>query len=266
MAARTLLDNNTRDESTILGTLAFAWSNGAWAIGPEDYGGMQLQSNADGVPLLRLPRITAAVITHDNSRIPKAARISVYSRAVKPQEVAQVYERLLNEYGIHTDQCSGGSVAWSIEDVTLVLTVRAMKELETWRVSYFNTYPAGRVYSFPPVSVVSDFYGTLLGSIDDRTYSGYAYLLAESGGHAPHNAVTGSVAWLLGERRNDATPPRVRRPRIAKVLNKHLLAPCGKEELPETYWVPDHTVWAAANVLGPRVMRNLYHLQEGFKE
>src|SRR5829696_9081000 len=128
------------------------------------------------------------------------------------------------------------------EDVKLALTMRARKELETWRVSYFNSYPPGRVYSFPPVSLVSGFYSMLLGSTDKRTFSGYAYALAEGGRHTPQKAVTGSVAWLLGERSNDATPPRVRRPRIAKALNKHLLAPRGEQQLPEDFWVPDNTV------------------------
>ena len=88
-AAHALLDNDIRDEPTILGTLAFAWSR-AYAHGfvdPEDYGGLELLSSVDGVPLLRLPRITAGVVTYDGSRIPKAARINVYSRDVKPAGV-----------------------------------------------------------------------------------------------------------------------------------------------------------------------------------
>src|SRR5215218_6280253 len=62
-AAHVLLDNNVRDEPTILGTLAFAWSNSVWAAGADDYGGLELLSGVDGMPLLRLPRIAASVIT-----------------------------------------------------------------------------------------------------------------------------------------------------------------------------------------------------------
>ncbi len=290
-AAHALLDNNVLDEPAILGTLVFAWSRGAGAVGPEDYGGLELLSSVDGVPLLRLPRITAGVITYDGSRIPKAAEINVYSRDVGPQELAEVYERLLKEQGIHFDKCSAGSVYWDTEDTNLTLTVRAMKELHPGRVPLFKTYPAGRIYSFPPPLLVSGFYGTLLGSTHKKTFSGYAYALAESGAHAPLNAVTGSVAWLLGERDyngdynattdssrktlrvvfpdksgNNAPPPRERRPRIAKALNKHLLAPRNEQKLPEDYWVPDNTVWRAAFRLGPRLARNLHHLQEGFKQ
>jgi hypothetical protein len=151
-----------------------------------------------------------------------------------------------------------------MEDANLTLTVRAMKELHTGRVSLFKTYPAGHMYAFPPPPLVSGFYSTLLGSTDKRTFSGYAYALAECGRYTPQKAVTGSVAWLLGER-SDALPPRDRRPRIAKTLNKHLLAPRNEPELPEDYWVPDHTVWRDASKLGPRLMRILYHLQESHK-
>ncbi len=264
-AAHALLDNDVRDEPTILGTLAFAWSRDAGALGTEDYGGLEFLSSTDGVPLLRLPAITAGVVTCDGSRIPKAAKIDVYSRAVKPRELAEVYEGLLKEHGIHFDVCSGGSVAWDIEDANLTLTVRAMKELHPGRVSFSKTYPVGRIYSFPPPALVSGFYRTLLGSIDKRTSSGYALALAESGRHTPQKAVTGSVAWLLGES-NDAIPPRERRPRIVKTLNKHLLAPRGEQELPEGSWSSEDTVWRDASVLGPRLTRNLYYLQESCKQ
>jgi hypothetical protein len=265
-AGHALLDNDVSDEPTILGTLAFAWTSGAWDLDVEDYGGLELLSSVDGVPFLRLPRITADVITYEGSRIPKAVRITVYFRAVKPQELAEVYKKLLKDYGIHFDECYGGSVAWNIEGVNLTLRVHARKELEAWRVPLFKTYPAGHIYAFPPPTLVSDYYHALRGSIDKRTSSGYAHILAESGRYPPLKAVAGSMAWLLGERSNDATPPRVRRPRIAKTLNKHLLALRGEQELLEDSWIPDDTVWRDAGVLRPRLMRVLYVLQEGLKQ
>jgi hypothetical protein len=264
-AAHALLDNDVRDEAGILGALAFAWSKDDWAADLDGYGGLELLEVADEVPVLRLPKITAGVVTYDGSHIPKAAKVGVYSRDVKPQELAEKYERLLEKHEIHFDQCSAGSVAWDMEDANLTLTVRAMKELHPARVPLFKAYPAGRIYSFPPPTLVSGFYSTLLGSIDKRTFSGYAYALAESGRFTPQKAVTGSVAWLLGES-NDAIQPRERRPRIAKAINKHLLAPRNERELPEDIWTPDDTVWRDASKLGPRLTRIFYHLQESCKQ
>ena len=266
-AAHALLDEDARgetvDEAVVLGTLAFVWSGGATTVGLNDRGGLELLREADGVPLVRLPYILSGVITYEGSRIAKAIKIDVYSRDVKPQFLAGVYEGILERHGIHFDQCSAGSVTWDVEDGNLTLTIRAMKELHPGRV--FETYPAGRIYSFPPPALVSGFYRTLLGSTDKRTFSGYAHALAESGRHTPEKAVTASVAWLLGER-GEATPPRERRPRIARTLNKHLLAPRGERELPVDYWTPDDTVWRDAAVLEQRLIRNLFLFQEGSKQ
>jgi hypothetical protein len=264
-AAHALLDNNVPDEAAILGTLAFAWSKGVWTAASDDYGQMEFLAAADGVPVLRLPDITADVVTYDDSCIPKAAKITVYARGVGSERVSETYQELLENHKIHYDECSAGSVAWDMEDVSLTLTIRAMKELHPGRVSLFKTYPRGRIYAFPPPPIVSGFYTTLLGSTDKRTFSGYGYALAEIGRHTPQKVVTGSVAWLLGEG-NSTTPPRERRPRIAKTLNKHLLAPRDEPGLPEDHWVPDDTVWRDASRLGPRLMRNLYHLQESRKQ
>jgi hypothetical protein len=206
-----------------------------------------------------------SVITYDGSHIPKAVKIDVYAQDVKPQELAEKYESLLKHHGIHFDECSGGSVAWDIEDANLTLTVRAMTELHPDRVQFFDAYPAGRIYSFSPPALIRGFYSKLLGSTDKRTFSGYGYVLAESGRHTPLKAVTGSLAWLLGESNGDI-PSRKRRPRIAKTLNKRLLTPRGEQELLKDGWVPDDTVWRDARSLGPRLMRHLYHLQEGFKQ
>ncbi len=60
----------------------------------DDYGELELLAAADGVPVLRLPNVTAGVVTYDGSRIPKAVKIDVYSRDVKPQELAGIYEVL----------------------------------------------------------------------------------------------------------------------------------------------------------------------------
>jgi hypothetical protein len=267
-AAHALLDNDIPDEPTVPGTLAFARSGGAQDASLKDYCGLEYVSSVDGVPLLRLPRIKASVTDYDGSGIPKAAIMDVYSRDVKPPELAGVYESLLEDHGIHSDKCSGGSVTWDAGDASLTLAVRPMKHLHPDRAAILDTYPSGRVYSFPPSMLVRDFYRSLLGSTDSRTFAGYAYALAKNGRHMPLKAVTGSVAWLLGERdeADKAIPPRERRPRIAKILNTHLLAPRDEQELPEGYWTPEDTVWRDASTLGQRLLRNLCLVRERGKQ
>jgi hypothetical protein len=266
IAAHALLDNGVRDEAAILGTLAFAWSEGACTTAPDEYGGLELLTIADGVPVLKLPDITAGVVTYADSPIVKAVTIDVYAQSVISEKVAETYQELLESHEIHYDKCSAGSIAWDMEDANLTLTIRAMKELASWRVPLHKAYPAGRIFSFPPPALVDGFFSTLRGSTNKQTFSGYGYALAESGRHTPQKAVTGSVAWLLGERDDAALPPRVRRPRIAKTLNKHLLAPRGGPTLLEDYWTSDDTVWRDAPKLKRRLLRILYYLQERSKQ
>jgi hypothetical protein len=216
--------------------------------------------------VLKLPDITAGVVTYDDSHIAKAIKINVYAQRVKQEKVAETYRELLESHKIHYDKCSVGSIAWDMEDVNLTLTIRAMKELASWRVPLHKAYPAGRIFSFPPPALVGGFFDTLRGSTNKQTFSGYGYALAESGRHTPQKAVTGSVAWLLGERDDAVLPPRERRPRIAKTLNKHLLAPRDEPTLPEDYWTSDGTEWRAARTLERRLLRILYYLQEHGKQ
>lgn len=260
-AAHALLDHDVLDEAAILGTLAFAWSEGAWTTAPDEYGGLEFLAVADGVPVLKLPDITAGVVTYADSPIAKAVKIDVYAQSVIPEKVAETYRELLESHKIHYDKCSAGSIAWDMEDANLTLTIRAMKELASWRVPLHKAYPAGRIFSFPPPALVDGFFSTLRGSTNKQTFSGYGYALAESGRHTPQKAVTGSVAWLLGERDDAPLPPRERRPRIAKTLNKHLLVPRDEPKLPEDYWTPDDTVWRDARTLKRRLLRILYYLQ-----
>jgi hypothetical protein len=110
----------------------------------------------------------------------------------------------------------------------------------------------------------------LLGSADPRTLIGYAYGLGDHGRHKTMTAektILGCVAWLLGEG-DSSQKPRVRRPRTARVLNRHLLQPLGKTTLPEDGWSPGDTMWRDADKVSKRLMRAGLLLQrsdtEGF--
>lgn len=75
-----------------------------------------------------------------------------------------------------------------------------------------------------------------LGSIDKRNLSGYAYALGDYGRNtrkAAEKTIDASLAWFLGEREDNVVPAIERRPRIARILYKHLLRPCDRPELPE---------------------------------
>ena len=131
------------------------------------------------------------------------------------------------------------------------------KELHPTRVPYFSKYPQGRIYSFAPPSLVREVSRTLLGSADKRTLSGYAYALGDHGRSTKmtsEKTILGCMAWLLGEQ-DKSQKPKVRRPRIAHVLNNQLLKPLDKPLLPEDYWSPEDTIWRDATKVSQRLMR-----------
>jgi hypothetical protein len=268
-AAHALFDNGVEDRAAIVGTLAHAWSAHDIADSADEYARFEILERVDDVPVLRLKDMSADVVRYDNSDLAKAVKIDVFSRDVKLERVAEEYGRVLQDHGMHHDQCSAGSVSWNMEEPYLTITVKAGAELHPARVPYFKNYPSGRIYSFPPPSLVGDLYALFLGSFDKRNFSGYAYALEDYGRStrkAAEKTINASLAWFLGEREDNVVPPLERRPRIARILNKHLLRPCDRPELPEDRWRNDDTIWRDAKQNAPRVMRALYFLQEDRKQ
>src|SRR5215208_4182689 len=200
-AANALFDNGITDEVEIIGTLAFAY------YAPDS--------------------TLEAANKYFRFEVVRVVDVEVFSRHADPGEVSVLYEQTLAEHGIHYDKCSGGSIKWSTNDGYLTITVNPEQELHPSRVSYVKEYPRGRIYSFAPPSLIRRVYPGLLGSADPRTLVGYAYGLGDHGRHKTMRAektILGCVAWLLGEG-DSSQKPRVRRPRTARVLNRHLLQP-----------------------------------------
>jgi hypothetical protein len=220
--------------------------------------------------VLRLRKVAANVLYYEGSGIVRAVNVEVFSRHADPGEVSVLYEQTLAEHGIHYEKCSGGSINWSTKDGYLTITQKPEQELHPSRIPHVKEYPRGRFYSFAPPSLVQRVYRALLGSADPRTLVGYAYGLGDHGRDKTKTAektILGCVAWLIGED-DRSQKPKARRPRIARVLNRHLLQPLGKTALPEDGWSPDDTIWRDAAKVCKRLMRAGLLLQrsdaEGF--
>src|SRR3712207_1434915 len=257
-AANALFDNGAADETEIVGTLAFTrYAPDSTSEAARKYGRFEVIRMADGVPVLRLRKVAANVLHYKGSRIVRAVNVEVFSRHADPGEVSALYERTLADHGIHHDPCGGGSIHWSTKDAYLTITVKPEQEVHPTRVSYLKGYPRGRAYSLAPPSLVREVYRALLGSADPRTLAGYAYALGDHGRRKTMTAektILGCVAWLLGEG-DSSQKPKVRRPRISRALNRHLLRPLGKTALPEDGWSPDDTIWRDAAKVSQRLMR-----------
>ncbi len=80
----------------------------------------------------------------------------------------------------------------------------------------------------------------------------------------PDNLIPAVVAWFVGGRGKLLQRPGLR-PGVAKMLNEHLLRPCGKLELPEDTWLSSDTVWRDAGKVAEYVLRVDYELRERYE-
>jgi hypothetical protein len=181
----------------------------------------------------------------------------VFMRSVTTDEVAEHYERWLVEEGLAYDESSQGTFGWRGSDACLAMTVGSGKELNEGQVARMSL--SGRQPVFPPPQLVAALYESLKGSVNSRRFRGFAYALGgrQSGRAAsPDNLIPACVAWYLRE-----TGGISDKPRLARLLNQHLLAPCGKTYIGVT---SDNAVWKNIDKVADSIMRVELALQKGW--
>ena len=230
----------------------------------QKYRRFELTRVVDGVPVLRLRPVVIDVIRYVGSTVPRKIRIEIFSRFAEADTIAELYKQTLVEENIHFDACTGGNITWDTEEAHLSILVGAKRELHPGRVGYYSEYPKGRIYSFPPPNLIRESYLMLLGSTDKRTFAGYAHGLGDyerPKTKTAEKAIPACVVWYIGER-DKTIRPTEQRPRVARILNRHLLRPLGKAELPEDHWSSDDTIWRDAREVSQRLIRAEYFLQQ----
>jgi hypothetical protein len=269
--ARVLLNEGISDEAEIVPTMVFAAEFGEpWALRDKEYaerfaegfprkhGHLEIIRLVDGVPVLREKTAGVNVIRYAGTELPERVRLKIFSKYAKPEGVAELYERTLREENTPWDKSSSGSFDWDFEDGYLTLEIGLGKELDPEWARFLSENPQRRRPSFSPPGLVGAVYKLLLGSSDPRNLKGFAYALGEHGrsqSMTAEKAIPACTAcWVLGGYEKDYQPAEVR-PRVAGVLNRHLLRPCNQTELPEDYWVPDDTVWRDAGKVEVRFYR-----------
>jgi hypothetical protein len=273
--AQSLLNNKIKDENEIITTIALASYAGlSWtevAKQPPEYferehPGLRLSRNVDGMPLFRMLPLLVEVVRYDGTELPKEIRLRVFSRSVQSEDLALQYEQVLATERIPWDRCPAGSIAWSTEDASLTITIKAGTELHPDWAQYIATYPRGKIYHFPPVSVLKATYEALLGSIDSRTFRGYAYALGyhdrpQSRWKWTKTNIVACLACCFGQR-DMTTRAAERRPRISRALNRHLLSPYNFTQLPESSWTANRKLREDVKEVGVEFMRASYLWQQ----
>jgi hypothetical protein len=275
-AARVLFANNVTEEERLIPTLAFA--NRASALPElkalrdqfaeiEDDGALRKQFSADfyqrfrglmpvavldEVLILRRVPMFLNAVTYPGATAVKEVVIDVFMRSVKPEEVAERYERWLVEENLAYEESNKGTFSWAFADAYLTMTVAPGKELNEGQVARFSS--SGRQLMFPPPQLVAGFYESLRGSVHRKRFRGFAYALeGRQSGH-PRSAdklIPACVAWYLRWYLRELGGISNKH-KLARLINQHLLTPCGKEEIGAT---SDNAIWENIDKVANSIMR-----------
>jgi hypothetical protein len=248
-AARTLFKEGVTDEREIVPTLAFAahartrWTavneklpeyfREVWPeVFAQTYKGFKLVRVVAGVPVLRQESAVVEVEQYSGTELPRRIYIRAFSRSAKPKLIETQYERTLLEEHISYDRCKQISFpSTEVADAHLIIAVGPDRELTPKEAGVLSENPWRRRPSFPPPSLVRDYYKMMLGSVYAGQFKGYSYALPgrQSGPKSGEKFLTACLAAHV----NDHNESSELRPRAARLMNRHVLEPCNKPKLQE---------------------------------
>jgi len=278
-----LRKSDVTDEAEIIATLAFAAHSKHENLRDEKtrvtfarnfarkYPSFELVRFVEDVPVIRLRKAVAEVVRYAGSKLPRRVRLRILSKFADPDEVRKLYWRVLQQENLPVFTDSRGSVSWQYEDAHLVLDVGPREEIHFTRLKQYAEYPQTVRFSFPMPSVIAALCKALVGIPRKPGRDGSKEMFAVGlGDHGrsnpkkPHTTIPACVAWCLGEREDSRQPkegrlrPKERRPRVAKMLNRHLY---GNHVLVDVPWSSGDPVWEDAREVGPRFDLTLLLLQ-----
>jgi hypothetical protein len=292
--ARVLLNVGITDEDKIVPTLAFAarfWEipyfkhirdrfievskdGEGWAElknrFTNAFGSLEALEVVDGVLIVgQVPTYVTNTI-NDETGIVEEITIDVYRRSIKPEDVARLYEKSLKLYGI-SNNTDRGDISWKVYPGCIRLMARPENRTIDLVGKYsVTTRPEKDQRPFPPAQVLESMYRGVRGSVGEKGPSGFAYVLGgkEKGPDAePVNLISACAAWYVGDRGRLVERHELK-PEVAKVLNEHLLRPCGivgKYELSEEGWDSSQPIWRNIRKWSQEFLRVDHALREGTK-
>lgn len=240
------------------------------------YLGWSFVKEIEGIPLIRVLPFTVFADEHTGTQVLKQVRVQILSKHADPKDVRECYEQLLAKRSIRWDDGASGCISHNFWGGYLDIRIRPTDELiyrevaidreliERYkdyfiRKAYPESYPTERPddypYSYPSPPVIEGFYRGLLGSLSKHKSSAHMLdLYGKSLGKTAEKLIPAFAAWHVGCGPGGNIPPH-QRARVSRILNKHLLKPCGKQELPEDGWRTDDTVWKDVRDLAERFER-----------
>jgi hypothetical protein len=157
----------------------------------------------------------------------------MFKRSVTCKEVGKWYEWYLKQEKLDYDfnDLSRGVVAHKTDNREFFRLIARPEERSVDTDGRILPITEG-VRKFPLPQAVAGMYEGLRGLLAFTEPNTLLRGRLRGRGFKPHNLVPACVAWYVGGRRALIGRPEMI-PQVAKMLNEHLLAPCGKGPLPD---------------------------------
>lgn len=261
-AARVLLCEAITEEEVIVPTIALAAriAEGVPAnfvdafVRSHARTGLSPLRLAEGVLLVRQEPVTVDVEWHEETGLLRRVTIRAFTRSAKPKTVSQLYEQTLREEGASTKGCKKLCVGPAEIDDAACLAVPVEPDR-----------PQGRRPAWPPPDYVGGVYELALGSVHSKRYRGLVYALpgrqSGRGKDGGGKSVSACVAAYVNRHQKLADLSPDQRARTARVLNRHVLGPCGTE-LPERSANERNNVLKIVNAVSQDLLRTEYGILE----
>jgi hypothetical protein len=283
-AALVILDTGITDEDKVIPTLVFAANSDRvpslesareslttdgdhGAISEESYAWFRtafdyfavLSEVRRGVPILReLPAVIWSL--KDDQGYIKEIAIDVFKRSVRQDDIAKPYAEHLKKEGVSYDP-DRGEIAYKFHDDSQESFLRMLVRPETRSVDSADArilpITAGQP-RFPEPQVVAGVFDTLRGSRSKGAFPGYLKRLAgrERGPRRKdiEKLTLACVAWYVGGRGELVRRPEMR-PRVAKLLNRRILATHSTRSLSEHSWDSSELLWETVKDVESSILR-----------
>jgi hypothetical protein len=215
-----------------------------------DHPAFEITKFVDQVPIVQVKPFALCAERHPGTQILKRVRIRTLSKRVKSSDVAKGYEQLLEQESAPWEENNHGEFAYDCLSGYLELEVSQGAEFSPLLVEGYGGDPLRHpAFHFPPPEIVENVHEAMKRSFAERLdFYGKAQK------KTPSKLVPAFAAWHVGAVA-DVEVPSASRPRVARVLNYHLLEPCGLTQLEEKGSNSAELVWGNVRVLWPRFIR-----------
>ncbi len=230
----------------------------------------------NGTVLMRRSPLFWMIRRYHGTMSLRQVRIFVVSRSVKAHQVAELYEQILDEHKTPSHPLASISVRPEFAESWVRLSIDPHIVLRSDEAKRLLSFDPSKMPCFPAPELVQAVCERYLAPVDRRNNSSFASLLVGRSGGPSMSAgalIPAYVAWYAGIRAvlghvppSRGTVPPKARAYVARILNRHLLGPCGLPKLPEPSWSSNDAVWKNVKKLNKSfIITEVQFLQNPFR-